>query len=127
MIYSLVFSSSKRISLYRDLSNKFFDSVKYYEKFNEYLQDFIDKLRLKVDFSSFLYFYYRILQLNDIFLSFHLFNCPRSYFIRSYCKDCSVCPFIKFNNQVLLEMVIFLLIPTSSTSYMNYVIKDILE
>ena len=100
MIYSLVFSSSKRISLYRDLSNKFFDSVKYYEKFNEYLQDFIDKLRLKVDFSSFLYFYYRILQLNDIFLSsnviFHLFNCPRSYFIRSYCKDCSVCLFIKF-------------------------------
>ena len=73
MIYSLVFSSSKRISEIvrdvRDLSNKFFDSVKYYEKFHEYLQDFIDKLRLKVDFSSFLYFYYRILQLNHIFLS----------------------------------------------------------
>ena len=93
--YSLIFHFSKRISFYRDFSNKFFDSIEYYEKFNEYLQDFIDKLRIKVDFSSFLYFYYRISLLKDIFLSsnviYHLFNCPRSYFIRSYCKDCCVC------------------------------------
>ena len=61
------------------------------------MQDFINKLKIKVKFSSFLYFYYRISLINDVFLCsnviFHLFNCPRSNFLRNTCRDCSLCFF----------------------------------
>ena len=61
------------------------------------MQNFINKLKIKVKFSSFLYFYYRISLINDVFLCsnviFHLFNCPRSNFSINTCRDCSLCFF----------------------------------
>ena len=83
----------QRFKYFKHLAKQLIDCNLFYQKFNDFIQNFLQQVKSDISLPNWLYLNYFLDNLKgDLLISScfcHLFHCPRSLFAKSSCYLCS--------------------------------------